>query len=57
MSIRDDLFSLGFENFEARLDAALSPSRATKSPARATKSPGIFAGRSQRLTDVRQTWL
>jgi hypothetical protein len=32
MSIRDDLFSLGFENFEAKLDAALSPSRATKSP-------------------------
>ena len=48
MFIRDDLFSLGFENFEAGLDAALSPSRATK-------SPGIFAGRSQRLTDARQT--
>lgn len=47
MSERNFLFSLGLEDFGARLNAVLSPSRAIK-------SPEFLQGRDEQLTDVRQ---
>jgi energy-coupling factor transporter ATP-binding protein EcfA2 len=44
---RNQLFSLGLDDFGARLNGVLSPSRAIK-------SPEFLQGRDEQLTDVRQ---